>query len=550
MKRRWIISVLMAPAGFLTGYIMGPLQTMNSSQSSVAPDTLHLNSEKQAEPTRTDAEQSMAFTDRKAALTAGLRFAVSQLSNAHRSHDLMEFFRDVTTGEMVGIAEELMELPDATRWLAMGALMDRWVELDPEAAAAFVSKAPGDRADLENAFTHAWALHDPEAVIRWAQQLPYSHRMDVQRSIANALSWKYRDDPAKGVTLLLEAGMLREDHFGGGAIFAAWAKRDPRAALACAAGVENTKLRRGLMENALKGWAQSDSAKAAAWCRQIPDANSRNEATAAVAIGMAGTDLEQGLALARSLPEGRTRDRTMASMAIELLWSSRGEAVQILAAIPFETGNEALEYVYNSWASDDAGAAAASLCERLDRLPAGTEERFAVEKFLEESQDFFSRFGSDAVVKALAHGMSESSGEPRARTLEKAAEKWASQNPVEARTWAEALPEGAARERALAGIARGWTGGSITEAAAWLDALPASPSRDAAVGSFARTVLARDPAGALAWMRTIPDSDRRLATLQTAWADWMKDSPKAAAEWRKSSPDLTAAERSHLRSPH
>lgn len=548
MKTHWIIPVIIAAGAFLTGYLR-PLETMNSSPVQTSRHTQHPNSADQIEPSGIADEQSLTLAERKVTLTARLRSALSQLSKAHRTHDLAAFFQEVTAEQMVGIANEIMGLRDGIRWLAMGALMERWVELDANTAADYVANARGDRSNLESAITHAWALHDPEAVIQWMQQLPYAHRMDVQRSIANTLSWKYRDDPAKGVAILLEAGMLSADRFRGGDVFIAWAKSDPQAALACAAGVENTKLRRGLIDNALKGWAEMDPAAAAAWCRQLPDVNSRNEAIAAVAIGVSGKDVEQGLALARSLPEGRTRDRTMALMADTFLWTRRADAIQIIATIPFETGNDALIQLYNTWGANDAGAAVQNLCERLDRLSAGSEERVAVEKFLEGSQGNFSMFGSDAVVKALANGMSDGSDQTRARTLDNAAAKWASQNLVEARTWAEALPEGAAREHALAGIARGWSGGSIPEVAGWLNALPSSSSRDAAVGSFARTVLARDPAGGLAWMRTIPDFNRRIATLQNAWTDWMKRNPDRAVEWRDSSPDLSPLERRLLTLP-
>lgn len=343
MKARWLIPLMLGAAGFLAGFLV-PDQTDGTSGS-------HASSQRDAAHAERPRNTGVAASpptqeERLAVLAFELRAALSQFSKPARTHALEEFFKNVSAEEMAALADRIGELPDGTRWLAMQALVERWLDLDPQVAARYVASATRDRDNLETTFANAWARRDPAAAIRWAQSFPFARQADLKRSISSAVAWQYRDTPAAGVRLLLEAGMLSSNRFEGGNLFTEWAKREPRVALACATGIENTKLRRGLVENALKGWVESDPAAAEAWSRQVSDPKLREEAVSAVAVGMAAKDLAQGLALARSLPEGRARDRTLALMADALFWNRREEAIQIIAGIPFEPGNQALKQIY------------------------------------------------------------------------------------------------------------------------------------------------------------------------------------------------------------
>ncbi|MDQ3622648.1 MAG: hypothetical protein M3463_09195, partial [Verrucomicrobiota bacterium] len=196
----------------------------------------------------------------------------------------------------------------------------------------------------------------------------------------------------------------------------------------------------------------------------------------------------------------------------------------------------------------DARAAMTDLCQRLDRLPPGAEERIAVEKYLERARLLlFSNTGAGPAAKALAEQMAGGGNTWRERLLTEAVTNWASRNLADARAWGESLPEGPARERALTGVASGWASSSISEVAAWINALPSSPSRNAAVDGFARVGLPRDPAGALEWLRTITHAETRLKTLRSAWSEWHWRNPEQAVAWRDNSVELTSAERAHLR---
>jgi hypothetical protein len=70
----------------------------------------------------------------------------------------------------------------------MGALMERWVELDADAAAALLARRPDRHDDLRGAFIWALGQHEPGALIRWAQQLPPSEREHAHRGVAHCLS--------------------------------------------------------------------------------------------------------------------------------------------------------------------------------------------------------------------------------------------------------------------------------------------------------------------------------------------------------------------------
>ncbi|MDQ3622649.1 MAG: hypothetical protein M3463_09200, partial [Verrucomicrobiota bacterium] len=338
-------------AGFALGYI---------APEKLGRSPIRDNPERNADPTTQKRERASAQdpapdpAQRRADLAAGLSSAVGQLSNAHRAHDLTEFFKDVTAGEMALMSDLVQKLPENSRRRAWPPLMERWVELDPEAAAAHVKTMRVDQGNAMHALTAAWTLRDPHGVLRWMQHLPWLRRSHMQPTLAATLSRKYHDDPAKGAALWLQSGILKPGS-DGEELFAKWAKQEPRAAMAAASSLANTKLRYTLLEGAVKGWAQEDPAAATAWFARISDPKLRGEAAIGLAVGLAGQDVDRSVAFTRSLPEGRARDRTFAAVAGALLYTEHVSQIAGFAGeIAFEPGNEKLLPFYNGWIHADA----------------------------------------------------------------------------------------------------------------------------------------------------------------------------------------------------
>jgi hypothetical protein len=186
MMARWIIPALAGVAAFLIGYFAP--QPKGSSELRRAEHGKHETEAEQTQPSSATAERAQTPAARHVTLLAGLRSAVSQMSKAHRLRDLAELFRDLQSEEMAAVLEGLNHLPDGIRWQAMGALMERWVELDASAAAAHLAKRLGDHDNLRGGFISALCQHDPVALLRWTQQLSASDQKEVQDSVAGAVS--------------------------------------------------------------------------------------------------------------------------------------------------------------------------------------------------------------------------------------------------------------------------------------------------------------------------------------------------------------------------
>ena len=552
MNVRWLIPVPMTLIGFAIGYL-GPSapdsgSPTKSSAPGQAPAVPALRSAGSEEPPSTREEHA-------AALAVQLRVAAWQGSHAHRVHDLTEFFQRIGVEDMTGLAEAVLKMPKDSRDVTLAALCDRWVEIDVAGAFAFEKKTRGDTSKpeaflLENELLQAWARRDPASALEWTKNLPYVRRSGVQKDMAAALSAECAGGPAKTVALLRDTGLLGLDQGIGKNLFIDWAKRDPKAAMAGAAGIANVKLRRALLDGALQGWIETDPDEAAAWCRKLNDPKLRDEAAGTLAVGLVSRDLGQSLAVARSLPAGRARDQTLAAVADTLCKTGRTkEALEFIGEIPFEPGNKTLTEFYDHWASADGEAAVTYLCDRLTETPPASAERNAVESFLDRQRTHLNDRNSAAVARALTAGFVEGGEFGHASLLSDATTRWASGNAAEARTWAEALPENAVRESALGGVAYGWAEKSGDEAARWLATLPPSKSRSAAVRGYMIATLPHDPDGALSLLHRIMEEKERLPMLQSLWTKWAQFNPNEAAQWRESSLILSSAERALLAAP-
>lgn len=552
MNVRWLIPIPMAVVGFAIGYLGPSAQDSSSSAKSSAPGQAPavpaLRSTARDEPSSTREEHA-------AALAEQLRLAAWQGSHAHRVHDLTEFFQRIGVEDMAGLAEAVLKMPKGSRDVTLGALCDRWVEIDVRGALAFEEKTRGDSSKqdallLQYGLLEAWTRRDPMAALEWTKNVPYARRADMQKDLAAVLSAECAGGPAKAVALLRDTGLLGLDQGIGKTLFIDWAKRDPQAAMAGAAGIGNVKLRRALLNGALQGWIETDPDAAAAWCRKLDDPKLRDEAAGTLAVGLVRHDLGQSLAVARSLPAGRRRDETLAAVADTLCKTGRTkEALEFIGEIPLEPGNKTLTEFYDHWASADDEAAVTYLCDRLTETPPASAERNAVESFLDRQRTHLNDRNGAAVARALTAGFVEGGEFGHASLLADASARWASGNLAEARTWAEALPENAVRESALSGVAYNWAEKSSDEAARWLATLPPSRSRSAAVRGYMIATLPRDPDSALSLLHRIMEEKERLSMLQSLWTQWAQFHPKEAAQWRESSLMLSAAERALLVAP-
>ncbi len=198
---------------------------------------------------------------------------------------------------------------------------------------------------------------------------------------------------------------------------------------------------------------------AQAWFQQLADQDLRRELALGLIEGMVEKDAAAALTFARSLPEGGYRETGLVRVARRLFSEDPAAAAELIAEVPFDPTNQDLRNYYSSWLASDGAAAIHSLLSRIGR---SSEQSAAVQEFIESRLGSYNATLSSHHATALAEG-GLPDADVRRKLLESMTKKWAANDLVNARTWAEALPDGAARERALAGVAAGWAASSINE---------------------------------------------------------------------------------------
>jgi len=313
----------------------------------------------------------------------------------------------------------------------------------------------------------------------WAQNLSPEEALDALKSL--------KDQPANS---------RRNDLMG--ALYNAWAARDPQGFLAVTHDISVPRLREGGVDEALKAWAAQDPKAALQWMKDNPaaaSAGANQQRFAAAIAGYAATDPAGALAAVNSLSDSSADSQTK-SAAIKALATSltdRGQfsqAAALFSSMPAgQTRDDANAQLAQSWAESspqDAAAWIGNLTDPLQRNTIGAQ-----------------------VAKA-----------------------WAANDPAAAATWAAQLdaqnagdpnnPQAGPNGQLLASAIQSWTNYDLDAAGQFLNQLPSSPTKDNSVAIFALSSSQEDPGSAMQWVGTITDDNlRQRATFGVA-LQWMQ----------------------------
>jgi len=155
-------------------------------------------------------------------------------------------------------------------------------------------------------------------------------------------------------------------------------------------------------------------------------------------------------------------------------------------------------------------------------------------KFSDEHRLFLRAWGKIGGVAAVAHALKHS-GEGSDEAVA-ALGGWASNAPLQARAWLEALPESEAKETLLLGLLDGWSTTNFEGAAAYAESRPPSAARDRFRELLMQRALrSRGIEGAQQWVQRIPADERNRDYKQHAFGDVVQAmlyrDPAAAARW-------------------
>lgn len=184
-----------------------------------------------------------------------------------RAGGLMNIVADaVLRGRSLTDAADWAEdLPDTLRGQAMERVADRFVDVDPAAAATWAEGFNGEPegAGVIGEVGANWAWRDPQAALSWLEGLPASDGQS--EGMARALgAWAHRDLTAAGEHLqTMSDSPARDAAVRGYSQRVAW--EDPQAALGWAETITTPDQRREAIIGVGRAWNRRDSDGAASW---------------------------------------------------------------------------------------------------------------------------------------------------------------------------------------------------------------------------------------------------------------------------------------------
>jgi hypothetical protein len=443
-------------------------------------------------------------------------------------------------------------------------LMERWTELDPTGALAFIEEKPLNKQAFQVLIFQTWARLDPEAALA---ALKHSPHPEIQVAGAAGFLVSYLDQPAELLNWAKRLTWVKTNLLE---------KQDLLAV--CPDDLLRTLLeidRPGLFEIA---------AHLPDWFRQHLDH--------LVLFQQAATDLPAVLASLKAQAPTQKEIEAIASDLGMLAETQPASALDILEVLHTASNGKVLLTAENS-----AGITPAILKYLVARDP--QEARMFLEKYLSEEarRDFCQNtypelFASNpaaalVIAQALPFMSPDTVHLPvfkdratalailpeappswrRDQAVLDTLQKWQNESPAAARAWLDALPAGEWRDRAAAVLqGQGQSENLLTlemQGITLQHHPDQSPSALEEAGLYARRAAEADPAGtlallgewapgsarqaalekaasvaagqntaqALAWAQQIPDPSAQAEAIQGLMAVWAKHEPLAASEW-------------------
>ena len=356
------------------------------------------------------------------------------------------------------------------------AILARWAELDPPAAAAYAVQQP--KSGQNNYYARPietvigeWAMRDPAGAADFVAKLDAERRSDA---VSALLAGVATTQPEKALALLArfpdEAGIATSE-----AIFGAWGDLDPQRVVARALALPPGEFRSGALYGLTTHWTRSNPVSTYAWAAQLSD------------------PAERAAALQHTLHVwGEIDPPAAANHAVTLT------DPEIL--------NSVAEEITSQLAPNDLPAArrfADGIATELARSAAQT----VVAQYLSEK----------SFNDAIAYAGEIPEGKARERALYSISASWSSKDPVATAQWLGMLPPSGSRDAAVAAYAERTAELDGEAALAWAASIGAEKSRTESTTKAYEAWQKKAPQAAQAWLdanRTLPDDLRAALTPQ------------------------------------
>jgi hypothetical protein len=456
-----------------------------------------------------------------------LASALHEGSVLKRNHDLHEALNEVGVTELPGFLARAERLPGRFRDGLLAALVERWFELNPEAAAAWVRT----QRDWW-IFSSAWARHAPQSALAEAHAQPRKHwAEDMMKSAVATLA---------GTDIKAQAALLAtlpEDPCRNRVltdVAREWAVEDSAACFAFARALPPGASRTALLEIAVKAWTARDLSAAmtqlAAILPELPVGVLSSPAVLAVAEAAARKDPAAALRWAAGLPAAHYN---AASAVAARIWATQDPiaALESCRADRMDTARE----VIGSAMDKHAGKTLAW----IESLPPGDERNRLLEGALSADSAFtsppVSRENATRVAGLLAQ-LPRSAQERTAYQL-----GWSSGHGGKLEhvvAWLPQLKEPQLRMAAVEAAVQYRYRANPTNEAQILETFPDGPERDAALRAIALYQQEKQPAQAASKALQIADESTRRELLGDVISAWRVSEPQKAWAWLDLNPSL------------
>lgn len=478
-------------------------------------------------------------------------------------------------GAVKAMIEKVQHIGAGTGNILIGALINRWLEVDPEKvmtwAPRVVELIPA-REQSRSFILEALAKKRPEQLLELAATrkdpaeraefiAPALRELTVQNA-AKARAWLERcTDPAdrEAAEKAIREGTVQADPLRAVELAAACKNRDEALGLMVRAKNQASQMGRGILRQLattpMPGWmlapifndiSQREPELAVDLVLQ-----GNQEVAERGGMGLSGaftylarSDLEKAKAKLNSVPEGM-RANAMSGIAFAWIATDPAATFAWLAGLPEAARinsnqsahgtNDILFTTYASWANQNPNGArdfadALPPGEMRDGMQTQLARAMASQDRLAEATNILGQLGSKADPKALAD----------------IAQAWTRQDPQAAADWAIAQPAGPQQSQALASVVSTWANDNPRAAGEWLAQFPPGEVRDRSVAAYLRrqNMWKESPETQLAefdtWFDTIEDPWQRAVVARSFYWTKKRSNSAEARTWLSSLPKVDA----------
>lgn len=456
--------------------------------------------------------------------------------------ELCEAMRDLTALDLPALVKRVESLPSAISSELLPALVERWFELDFDAARNWVRAHP-----REFSLVKVWAQANPDAAIEEALARPDDYRSTPL--LAEAIKKLAGADPGAQVGKLrtVPKGNLRDNVLD--RVLREWAKTDPAAAFAALADISRGPTYEATRRAVMAEWASHDPAAALAQLGAIlPTLQAGvlgNELVTEIARRAGGKDPRLMLDWLSGIP---AEFRTAPAIAAARVWAAKEPALALDWCL--ENGIDVARGSRMGFNVSLAGvlgealtAQPAATIEWLEARPAGPDRDRLLERALEDSLWRVPKeqlFGDESAFAMRL--FNELPDESQVRTASALGQKRAQQGDLtDLDLWAQNFVPGPARANALAGAISAAYGRDASRVETLLASTTAPADRDAALRGLAGAMSDSAPASAATRALAINDRALRRETLGTVITAWQKRDPAPAREWLRDTASIPEA---------